>query len=115
MNLAPIDMVLIAAACLSTALSHLILKYGSLQAHCGQHLTGLGATLCGIGCMGIGVIANLLLLKRLPLTIVTPMGAMVYVLVPIGANVFFREHLGLRFWTGASLLYIGIIVIGLAH
>jgi drug/metabolite transporter (DMT)-like permease len=65
----------------------------------------------GIVLLTADTLALVWMLRRLPLTSVIPVTALVYVLVPIGAHVFFREKLRPRFWFGVLLIVAGVTII----
>lgn len=104
-------------ACLLLALaavvasSQLCLKRYAMQGRRGKGLTAhvFQPWLCaGVILMLVNVLTFTWILRQVPLTTALPFTALVYVLVPLGAQHFFGEQLEPRFWLGALLLAIGV-------
>ncbi|MDR2475379.1 MAG: EamA family transporter [Bacteroidales bacterium] len=94
------------------AAAQLCLKRGADQGRTERFLQALFRpyVFAGLFLTGVNMLALVWILRRLPLTSVIPMMALVYVLVPVGALFFFEEKLRPRFWTGALLIVTGIII-----
>jgi undecaprenyl phosphate-alpha-L-ara4N flippase subunit ArnE len=108
------EFTLIILAAFAVAAGHLSLKKSSLLA-CSQGgaISYLWALL-GVIFLSMGPVAAIYVLRKVPLTLAIPLGSLVYILVPLGANLFFSEKLTRRFWAGLSLVLAGIIIVGLA-
>jgi undecaprenyl phosphate-alpha-L-ara4N flippase subunit ArnE len=107
------EFTLIILAAFSVAAGHLSLKKSSLLAGSQKAISYLWAML-GVILLCMGPAAAIYVLRKLPLTLAVPLGSLVYVIVPLGANLFFSEKLNRRFWAGLSLVLAGIIIVGLS-
>ena len=67
--------------------------------------------LIGVTLMITNMLALVWVLRYLPLTLVMPATSLIYVFVPSGAMLLFKERLQTRFWFGALLIVVGIMVI----
>ncbi|MDR1243415.1 MAG: hypothetical protein LBM00_11655 [Deltaproteobacteria bacterium] len=65
----------------------------------------------GVSLMLGNILALTVLMRRLPLTLVMPLTAMVYVFVPFGGKFFFHEKLKRSFWLGCIGIVLGISMI----
>jgi len=94
------------------AVAQLCLKRGADLGRPGHFLRSLFQpwVVMGIILMIANVLAFVWILRRLPLTTVIPVTALVYVLVPTGALLLFKERLRPQFWLGALLIMVGIAV-----
>lgn len=94
------------------AVSQLCLKRASRDCK-GKRLPELAANLwlwLGIGFMGLNILVFAWILRKVPLTIAMPFAALTYILVPFGATRFFAERILPRFWLGAALICLGIVL-----
>jgi undecaprenyl phosphate-alpha-L-ara4N flippase subunit ArnE len=107
------EFILIIIAAFAVAAGHLSLKKSSLLAASRAAVSYLWALL-GVFLLCMGPLAAIYVLRKIPLTLAVPVGSLVYVLVPLGANIFFAEKLNRRFWAGLSFVLIGIIIVGLS-
>ena len=57
------------------------------------------------------IILWLHILQKVPLSIAYPFSSLAMIIVPIMANQIFSEKLSFSYWTGATLIIIGIIII----
>lgn len=67
--------------------------------------------IAGMGIQGVIFILWQLLLRQYPVSSLYPFLALTYVIVPVGAYVFFQEPFGLRYIVGACLIMLGIVFI----
>lgn len=106
------SLLLVGIACVGAA-AQLCLKRGANLTKAGHFLQSLFRpwVIAGAVLMAANMLAMIWMLRRLPLTVVIPLTALVYVLVPTGALVFFGERLRARFWLGALLIGAGIVVV----
>lgn len=110
----------------STALktAHLVLLLAASLAACGQVLFKLGATgrqtvgqminpqiIGGLACYGLGTIAWIFSLSRLPLRVVYPYTAFTFVLVYLAAVFLLGEKVTLRAGAGVSLVLAGLYLL----
>ncbi|MBU0630000.1 MAG: EamA family transporter [Candidatus Margulisbacteria bacterium] len=65
----------------------------------------------GFVCFGLSSIFWLVVLSRLPLSLVYPMVSVAYVLVALASMLFFREPVSLVRWIGISVIILGVILI----
>jgi undecaprenyl phosphate-alpha-L-ara4N flippase subunit ArnE len=107
------EFTLIILAAFTVAAGHLFLKKSSLLAGSQGTMSYLWAML-GIGLLCTGPLAAIYVLRKVPLTLAVPLGSLVYILVPLGANLFFSEKLNKQFWAGLSCVLAGIIIVGLS-
>ena len=107
------EFTLIILAAFAVAAGHLSLKKSSLLIASQPASSYLWAAL-GIVLLGMGPLAAIYVLRKVPLTLAVPLGSLVYILVPIGANLFFSEKVNRRFWAGLSFVLAGIIIVGLS-
>ena len=107
------DALLLVGLAFVGAAAQLCLKQGANQSRPGYFLRSLFRpwVLIGVLLMVANMLTLTWILRRLPLTAVVPVTAVVYVLVPVGALLFFKERLQPRFWLGALLIAAGIVVI----
>jgi multidrug transporter EmrE-like cation transporter len=65
----------------------------------------------GFVCFGLSSLFWLIVLSRLPLSLVYPMVSVAYVLVAFASIVFFKEHVSLIRWTGIGVIILGVYLI----
>lgn len=65
----------------------------------------------GFVCFGLSSLFWLIVLSRLPLSLVYPMVSFAYVLVAFASIVFFKEHVSLVRWVGISVIIVGVFLI----
>jgi len=108
----PDTLLLLGLAFLGAA-AQLCLKRGANLRGSGHFLRSLFQpwVMAGAALMAANALAMVWVLRRLPLTLAIAITSLVYVLVPMGALLFFKEKLLPRFWFGALLIVTGIIVI----
>ena len=58
--------------------------------------------------MGGATLFWVALLRSAPLSRVYPVMAFSFMLVPLGALIFFREHVSLSYWAGVALIVAGV-------
>ncbi|MGA2402377.1 MAG: EamA family transporter [Syntrophobacteraceae bacterium] len=107
------ELAVILLATFSVAAGHLVLKKSSLLPGSRKSTSYILAVLAAL-LMGVGPLGAIYVLRKVPLTLAVPMGALIYVLVPLGARLFFHEKLNGRFWAGLALVIAGIVIIGLS-
>ena len=107
------DGLLLTGIALVGAAAQLCLKRGADLGGAGHFLRSLFRpwVIMGVMLTGANMLALVWILRRLPLTSVLPVTALVYVLVPVGAFFFFGERLRPWFWGGALLIMGGVVVI----
>lgn len=59
----------------------------------------------------VATVAWVMVLRHAPLVRVYPLMALSFLLVPVGAMVFLKEHVSVSYWLGALLLLAGLVVI----
>ncbi len=100
----------------SMATGQILFKYGATQAGIVQGLQGWidlllkPVIVLALTLYAFSTILWLWLLQKIPLTIAYPFAALAFLLVPIGAWIFFREPLNLRSLLGVCLILAGVIV-----
>jgi drug/metabolite transporter (DMT)-like permease len=100
----------------SMATGQILFKYGATQAGVVQGLQGWidlllkPVIVLALTLYAFSTILWLWLLQKIPLTIAYPFAALAFLLVPIGAWIFFREPLNLRYLLGVCLILAGVIV-----
>jgi drug/metabolite transporter (DMT)-like permease len=100
----------------SMATGQILFKYGATQAGIVQGLQGWidlllkPVIVLALTLYAFSTILWLWLLQKIPLTIAYPFAALAFLLVPIGAWIFFREPLNLRYLLGVCLILVGVIV-----
>ncbi|MBI5399616.1 EamA family transporter [Candidatus Saganbacteria bacterium] len=65
----------------------------------------------GFACFGLSSIIWLVVLSRLPLSLVYPMVSVAYVLVALFSWLVFKENVSLARWTGIFIIILGVILI----
>jgi drug/metabolite transporter (DMT)-like permease len=65
----------------------------------------------GFACFGLSSIFWLVVLSRLPLSLVYPMVSVAYVLVAFASIIFFHEHVSLVRWVGIAVIIFGVVLI----
>ncbi len=65
----------------------------------------------GLACFGASAIFWLVVLSRLPLSLVYPMVSVAYILVAIFSWLFFKEQVGLVRWLGILVIVFGVFLI----
>ena len=96
---------------LTVATAQLLFKYASgvsalrdpLAQPKGLLMLGLALAL-----MGGATLFWVALLRSAPLSRIYPVMAFSFMLVPLGALVFFREHVTLQYWVGVALIVAGV-------
>jgi small multidrug resistance pump len=102
----------LATAILIGVLGQLLLKTGSERSADGILSQFLNPyTVAGLAAYGIGAIAYIIAIKRIPISIAFPSVALSYVLVAIAAHVLWQEALGWQQMTGIALIASGILVL----
>jgi drug/metabolite transporter (DMT)-like permease len=80
-----------------------------------RHLLGDPLLWLALALYGFATLLWVFLLQRVPLSHAYPFAALAFVLVPVGAAVFFGERLSGTFLVGAALIVVGICVTGLSR
>ena len=65
----------------------------------------------GFACFGISSIFWLVVLSRLPLSLVYPMVSVAYILVAFASMIFFKEQVSVVRWLGISIIVFGVFLI----
>ncbi len=65
----------------------------------------------GFVCFGLSSIFWLIVLSRLPLSLVYPMVSVAYVLVALASMLFFKETVSLVRWAGIAVIIAGVVLI----
>ncbi|MFA5113158.1 MAG: EamA family transporter [Candidatus Margulisiibacteriota bacterium] len=65
----------------------------------------------GLACFGLSSVFWLVVLSRMPLSLVYPMVSFGYVLVALLSVFFFKEHVSLIRWTGIVVIILGVFLI----
>jgi drug/metabolite transporter (DMT)-like permease len=100
----------------SMATGQILFKYGATQAGVVQGLQGWidlllkPVIVLALVLYAFSTILWLWLLQKIPLTIAYPFAALAFLLVPIGAWIFFREPLNLRYLIGVVFILTGVII-----
>lgn len=68
-------------------------------------------TIAGLGAYGVGAIAYIIAIKKIPISIAFPSVALSYVLVAVAAHFLWQEALGWQQFTGIALIASGILVL----
>lgn len=63
-----------------------------------------------IAIYGFATLAWIWVLRTASLSAAYPIIALTFILVPLGAHVFFSEPIGARYWLGSTLIFLGIVV-----
>ena len=106
------DGLLLAGMAFVGAAAQLCLKRGADLGRAGHFALSFFRpwVIAGVLLLAANMLIMVWMLRRLPLTAVLPVTAFVYILVPIGAFVFFGERPQPLFWFGACLIVAGIAV-----
>jgi drug/metabolite transporter (DMT)-like permease len=106
------DGLLLAGLAFLGAAAQLCLKRGADLGRPGHFVQSLFRpwVVTGVALMATNMLVIIWILRRLPLTSVMPITALIYALVPMGASLFFGEKLRPKFWLGAFLIMAGIIM-----
>jgi drug/metabolite transporter (DMT)-like permease len=100
----------------SMATGQILFKYGATQAGVVQGLQGWidlllkPVIVLALVLYAFSTILWLWLLQKIPLTIAYPFAALAFLLVPIGAWIFFREPLNLRYLIGVVFILVGVVI-----
>ena len=65
----------------------------------------------GFACFGLSSIFWLVVLSRLPLSLVYPMVSVAYVVVAVASVIFFKENVSLVRWIGIFVIITGVLLI----
>jgi len=65
----------------------------------------------GVICFGASAVFWLVVLSRLPLSLVYPMVSVAYILVAFASIIFFKEQVTLIRWAGILIIVFGVILI----
>jgi multidrug transporter EmrE-like cation transporter len=65
----------------------------------------------GLACFGISSVFWLVVLSRLPLSLVYPMVSVAYILVAFASMIFFKEQVSVVRWLGISVIVVGVFLI----
>ena len=65
----------------------------------------------GFVCFGLSSIFWLVVLSRLPLSLVYPMVSVAYVLVALASLLFFKENVSFIRWLGIAVIMVGVFLI----
>jgi multidrug transporter EmrE-like cation transporter len=65
----------------------------------------------GFSCFGISSIFWLVVLSRLPLSLVYPMVSIAYVLTAFASMILFKEHVSALRWMGIATIIVGVILV----
>jgi drug/metabolite transporter (DMT)-like permease len=95
------------------ALAQCCLKVGGTAARAeGQRVRASLAILAGLTLFGGCVVAQAFMMRRIPLILITPVSALIYVFVPLLSHLFLRERVRSRFWLGVLSIVAGIALLG---
>ena len=100
-----------------SACGGLLLKMGAVEINYGQTLIQLSWQLIrnwkiilGIFFYVIPVFIWIFMLKKLPLSTMQPLFALIYVVTPLLAMIFLNEQVSLIRWSGIAIIILGITV-----
>lgn len=65
----------------------------------------------GFACFGLSSIFWLVVLSRLPLSLVYPMVSVAYVLVAFVSFIWFKENVSMIRWLGIAIIIVGVFLI----
>ena len=65
-----------------------------------------------LACLGLGMLAWLLVLQKLPVGLAYPMLSLNFVWVTLAAWGIWREPVSARHWLGVGLIIVGIVTLG---
>jgi hypothetical protein len=109
----PATFVILVGLAVVASLAHLCLKLGALKRRKGSIVSFFFQpwVMAGVALTGINAIALSLVMRTLPLTVVMPLTSLIYIFVPLGAVLFFKEKVKTQFWGGGLLIIAGIAVL----
>jgi EamA-like transporter family. len=95
------------------AMAHLCLKYGAQKRRPGSFISFFfhPGVVAGVALTAFNSVALSAIMRSLPLTVVMPTTSLVYIFVPLGAVLVFKEKVKPRFWGGGFLIIAGIAVL----
>ena len=95
------------------AVAHLCLKAGAQKRRPGSFWSFFFQPwiVAGVALTGLNAIAVSAIMRFLPLTVVMPLTSLIYIFVPIGAMLVFKEKVKPKFWGGGILILIGIVIL----
>ncbi len=100
-----------------SAIGGLLLKVGSVEMDYGQTILELFLQLLKNWKIGLGIIFYtvpvfiwIYLLKKLPLSTMQPLFALIYVVTPFLAMIFLKEQVSIIRWCGIGIIIFGITV-----
>jgi undecaprenyl phosphate-alpha-L-ara4N flippase subunit ArnE len=102
------ELVLCLSSVLCSSASQLLIKSATIRPTIIKLIFKLG--FAGLAQL-ISALLVVLALKTMHLSQLIPFAAAAYFLVPIASRYIFNEQLLLRFWSGALLIVIGILII----
>ena len=94
-------------AVLSSSTAQILMKAASSL---GALRRGFPLLTGGVALQFVSVVLAVLVLRSLQLSQLMPFAALAYVLVPLGGSLAFKERLTTRFWIGAFLIALGIVL-----
>ena len=65
----------------------------------------------GAACLGVALLTWVQVLRHMPLTLAHPISGAVFVLVPLGSHLIWREPLGASRMIGILVIVIGVILV----
>jgi drug/metabolite transporter (DMT)-like permease len=68
----------------------------------------------GLGLFGVSALFWLVVLSRVPLSVAYPSVGMSYVFVVLFSRLWLHEHVPPLRWVGASIVVVGIVIVGLS-
>ena len=93
--------------------AHMCLKLGALKRRKGSIVSFFFQpwVVAGVVLTAFNAIALSYVMRSLPLTVVMPLTSLIYIFVPLGAVLVFKEKVKPQFWAGGLLIIVGIAVL----
>lgn len=100
-----------------SAFGGILLKFGAMKIGRVEGVTDILALalnwqiVAGLMMYFIPAVVWILLLRKVELSLLQPLMAIVYVITPVLAIFFFKEHVSLLRWTGIAIIMLGVFLV----
>lgn len=106
----PVTVAVLIGLALVLSSAHICLKLGALKRRQGSVISFFFQpwVVAGVALTAFYAVALSYVMRSLPLTVVMPLTSLIYIFVPLGAVLVFKEKVKPRFWAGGVLIIVGI-------
>jgi drug/metabolite transporter (DMT)-like permease len=110
-------LILVLFGALMSAIGGVFLKLGAVQSGSIQSLLDLWRlfwnwrVILGLSMYFVPALLWIYLLRKVELSLLQPLFAIVYVITPVLAMLVFKEHVSLARWLGIGVIMVGVIIV----